>query len=91
MGIGPDSVMDLAYRVRENDHPEYGGLELEIAGLGMRKRYPDLSRPWACCPVLIFAMLAVDNGNATIAANARPAHLTCWSPAILSFKELRSS
>lgn len=27
------SVIDLAYRIRENDHPEFGGLELEIRGL----------------------------------------------------------
>jgi single-stranded-DNA-specific exonuclease len=33
MGVGPDSVIDLAYRVRLNEHPEFGGLELEIAGI----------------------------------------------------------
>jgi len=33
MDLGPDSVVDLAYRVRENEHPEFGGLELEIAGI----------------------------------------------------------
>jgi single-stranded-DNA-specific exonuclease len=26
-------LLDLAYRVRENDHPDFGGLELEIVGL----------------------------------------------------------
>ncbi|HEY1498839.1 MAG TPA: single-stranded-DNA-specific exonuclease RecJ [Acidobacteriaceae bacterium] len=31
--IGTDSVVDLAWRLRENDHPEFGGLELEIAGI----------------------------------------------------------
>lgn len=31
--IGPDSVVQLAYRVRHNDHPEFGGLELEIVGI----------------------------------------------------------
>ncbi len=31
--LGPDSVIDLAWRLRENDHPEFGGLELEIAGI----------------------------------------------------------
>ncbi len=31
--IGPDSVVHLAYRVRHNDHPDFGGLELEIAGI----------------------------------------------------------
>jgi single-stranded-DNA-specific exonuclease len=33
--IGPESVVDLAYRLRENEHPEYGGLELEIVGIEM--------------------------------------------------------
>lgn len=33
MGLGPDSVVDLAYRLRENEHPEFGGLELEVAGI----------------------------------------------------------
>jgi hypothetical protein len=33
MNLGPDSHIDLAYRVRLNDHPEFGGLELEIASL----------------------------------------------------------
>jgi single-stranded-DNA-specific exonuclease len=27
------SLIDLAYRIRENDHPDFGGLEVEIAGL----------------------------------------------------------
>jgi single-stranded-DNA-specific exonuclease len=27
------SLIDLAYRIRENQHPEYGGLEAEIAGI----------------------------------------------------------
>ena len=27
------SLVDLAYRLRENDHPDFGGLELEIRGL----------------------------------------------------------
>lgn len=25
--------IDVAYRIRENDHPEYGGIEIEIAGM----------------------------------------------------------
>jgi single-stranded-DNA-specific exonuclease len=33
LALAPDSVVDLAYRVRENEHPEFGGLELEIAGI----------------------------------------------------------
>jgi single-stranded-DNA-specific exonuclease len=31
--VSQDSVVDLAYRLRENDHPEFGGIELEIAGI----------------------------------------------------------
>jgi single-stranded-DNA-specific exonuclease len=31
--LGTDSMVDLAWRLRENDHPEFGGLELEIAGI----------------------------------------------------------
>lgn len=27
------SAVDVAYRVRENEHPEYGGIEIEIAGI----------------------------------------------------------
>jgi len=27
------SLIDIAYRIRENDHPDFGGLEIEIAGL----------------------------------------------------------
>ena len=27
------SLIDVAYRIRENDHPEYGGLEVEIVGM----------------------------------------------------------
>jgi single-stranded-DNA-specific exonuclease len=33
MELAAESVVDLAYRVRENEHPEFGGLELEIAGI----------------------------------------------------------
>ncbi len=27
------SLIDLAYRIRENDHPDFGGLEIEIVGM----------------------------------------------------------
>ena len=37
MQLEEGSLLDLAYKLRENDHPEFGGLELEIAGL----RLPD--------------------------------------------------
>ena len=33
LGLAQDSLIDLAYRIRENDHPEYGGIEVEIAGI----------------------------------------------------------
>ena len=33
MEIQEGSVVHLAYKLRENEHPEFGGLELEIAGL----------------------------------------------------------
>jgi len=33
LGLAQGSLIDLAYRIRENEHPEYGGLEAEIAGM----------------------------------------------------------
>jgi len=33
LGLRAGSLLDLAYRIRENDHPEFGGLEVEIAGI----------------------------------------------------------
>ena len=33
LGLERGSLIDLAYRIRENHHPEYGGLEAEIAGI----------------------------------------------------------
>jgi len=33
LGLTKGSLIDVAYRIRENDHPEYGGLEVEIAGI----------------------------------------------------------
>jgi single-stranded-DNA-specific exonuclease len=33
MQLEEGSVIHLAYKLRENDHPEFGGLELEIAGI----------------------------------------------------------
>jgi len=35
LGLSEGSLIDIAYRIRENDHPEYGGLEVEIAGIEM--------------------------------------------------------
>jgi single-stranded-DNA-specific exonuclease len=33
LNLGPDSLINLAWRLHENDHPEFGGLELEIAAI----------------------------------------------------------
>jgi single-stranded-DNA-specific exonuclease len=33
LGLTAGSLVDVAYRIRENDHPEYGGLEIEIVGI----------------------------------------------------------
>jgi single-stranded-DNA-specific exonuclease len=33
LGLKQGSFIDLAYRIRENEHPEYGGVEAEIAGI----------------------------------------------------------
>jgi single-stranded-DNA-specific exonuclease len=33
LGLTQGSLVDIAYRIRENDHPQYGGLEVEIAGI----------------------------------------------------------
>jgi single-stranded-DNA-specific exonuclease len=31
--LNAGSIVDIAYRIRENDHPEFGGLEAEICGI----------------------------------------------------------
>lgn len=33
LGLTQGSRIDVAYRIRENDHPEFGGLEIELAGI----------------------------------------------------------
>ena len=33
LGLREGSLIDIAYRVRENDHAQYGGLEVEIVGM----------------------------------------------------------
>jgi single-stranded-DNA-specific exonuclease len=33
--LAEGSLVDVAYRIRENDHPDFGGLEIEIVGLEM--------------------------------------------------------
>jgi single-stranded-DNA-specific exonuclease len=38
MGIVAGERIDVAYRLRHNEHPEYGGLELEIVDLRLAER-----------------------------------------------------
>jgi len=33
LNLAQGSMIDVAYRIRENDHPDFGGLEIEIAGM----------------------------------------------------------
>ena len=33
LGLAQGSLIDLAYRIRENEHPDFGGIEVEIAGI----------------------------------------------------------
>jgi single-stranded-DNA-specific exonuclease len=33
LGLAKGSLIDVAYRIRENDHPDFGGLEIEILGI----------------------------------------------------------
>ncbi|WP_251106723.1 single-stranded-DNA-specific exonuclease RecJ [Alloacidobacterium dinghuense] len=35
MNIEQNSILHLAYKLRENDHPEFGGLELEICDIAL--------------------------------------------------------
>jgi single-stranded-DNA-specific exonuclease len=36
------SIVDIAYKIRENDHPQYGGLQIEIAGIALSLQTPGL-------------------------------------------------
>ena len=33
LGIREGSVIDVAYKIRENDHPEFGGIEIQMVGV----------------------------------------------------------
>lgn len=33
MGLSQGAEVDVAYRIRENDHPQYGGIEIELMGI----------------------------------------------------------
>ena len=37
-GIREGSLIDVAYKIRENDHPEYGGIEVQIVGVRLSER-----------------------------------------------------
>jgi single-stranded-DNA-specific exonuclease len=39
LNLQQGSVIDLAYRIRENDHPQYGGLQIEIAGIELAANF----------------------------------------------------
>ncbi|MDR3741488.1 MAG: single-stranded-DNA-specific exonuclease RecJ [Terracidiphilus sp.] len=38
LGLAEGSHIDVAYRIRENDHPEFGGIEIEIMGLELAQQ-----------------------------------------------------
>jgi single-stranded-DNA-specific exonuclease len=38
--LAQGSLIDVAYRIRENDHPDFGGLEIEIVGLETARIQP---------------------------------------------------
>jgi single-stranded-DNA-specific exonuclease len=35
--LAEGSLIDIAYRIRENDHPDFGGLEIEIMGIELAR------------------------------------------------------
>jgi single-stranded-DNA-specific exonuclease len=41
LALRAGSLVDVAYRIRENDHPEFGGLEVEIAGIRLFEESPE--------------------------------------------------
>jgi len=41
LALDQGSVIDIGYRIRENDHPQFGGLEVEV--VGMEKPFSGLS------------------------------------------------
>jgi single-stranded-DNA-specific exonuclease len=40
LGLAQGSLIDLAYRIRENTPPDFGGLEVEIAGMRVSQEDP---------------------------------------------------
>jgi len=45
--LAQGSAIDLAYRIRENTHPDFGGLEVEISGIEMAGFEPATPHPSA--------------------------------------------
>ncbi len=45
LGLAAGSAFDAVYRLRENRHPQYGGLELELVDIAAAASGPDPSRP----------------------------------------------
>ncbi len=43
LGLAQGSMIDVAYRIRENDHPQYGGLEVEISGIRLCEESLEIS------------------------------------------------
>ncbi len=37
LGIREGSIIDVAYKIRENDHPEYGGIEIQMVGVRLNQ------------------------------------------------------
>jgi single-stranded-DNA-specific exonuclease len=42
LGLVQGSLIDLAYRIRENDHPDFGGLEIEMVGIEIAAVEPSI-------------------------------------------------
>jgi single-stranded-DNA-specific exonuclease len=40
LGLTKGSLVDVAYRIRENPHPDFGGLEVELAGMNLAGAAP---------------------------------------------------
>jgi single-stranded-DNA-specific exonuclease len=45
--LGVGARVDLVFRLRENTHPQYGGLELELVDLSIAADVPNSEHPWS--------------------------------------------
>jgi single-stranded-DNA-specific exonuclease len=41
LGIREGTLIDVAYKIRENDHPEYGGIEIQMVGVRLASHAAD--------------------------------------------------